>query len=291
MEGKKSNSPDPWLLDSFGWFDHDHKDPRYIEILKDRGYKLFGNWPYLYNGPKGTNGLHAEVKILLLGGSTTSIVNNSTWSDYLFKLLADEGRSIAIFNGGCGLYNSFNEYMKLSRDILFMSPAIVISMSGVNDTNCPRYISNSFMGMLRDPLVSGNIYTRYNDDFPQLERLVRWLDESKNMNAICEAHQSKFVRFLQPCLCSHGNPYDQLTEELVGLVDWMGKFLGDTDKYIAAVQSFYYSLEKAAFPEYIVDITGAVPSENDLWYDARHPTDAGYELLAQVVYNHIKSKI
>jgi hypothetical protein len=279
-----SNQPssvqsDPWLLDSFGWFDHDYKDPRYLKILKNRSYKLFGNWPYMCQG--SDDPINAEIKILLLGGSTTSVVNNSTWSDHLFKMFSEENRSIAIFNGGCGLYNSFNEYMKLSRDILYMSPTLVLSMSGVNDTNASRHLSNGFAGMLVDPLISGNVYTRYNNDFPAIERMVRWLDESKNMNAICGVHHSRFIRFLQPCLCSGANPYEELSKELVELVHWMGNFLGDVDEYIKAVQRFYFSLEQAEFPDYLVDLTGAVPSQNHLWHDARHPSDEGYKLFGR----------
>ena len=282
---------DPWLLDSFGWFDHDYKDKRYLRVLKARGYKLFGNWPYLYQGPDEVDPLNAEIKILLLGGSTTSVVNNSTWADHLFKMFSNEIRSIAIFNGGCGLYNSFNEYMKLSRDILYMAPTLVLSMSGVNDTNASRHLSNGFAGMLVDPLVGGNVYTRYNNDFPAIERMIRWLDESKNMNAICEAHHSRFIRFLQPCLCSSANPYEELSEELVELVRWMGNFLGDVDEYVKAVQRFYYSLEQAEFPDYLVNLTDAVPSQNHLWHDARHPTDVGYKLLAEAVYHQIHNQV
>ena len=287
MSGEQSTNsqPDPWLLDTFGWFDHDYKNTRYLKVLKDRGYKLFGNWPYMCQG--SDNPLNAEIKIMLLGGSTTSVANNSTWSDHLFKMCAGENKSIAIFNGGCGLYNSFNEYMKLSRDILYMSPTLVLSMSGVNDTNASRHLSNGFAGMLVDPLISGNVYTRYNNDFPAIERMVRWLDESKNMNAICEVHHSRFVRFLQPCLCSGANPYEELSKELVELVHWMGNFLGDVDEYIKAVQRFYFSLEQAEFPDYLVDLTGAVPSQDHLWHDARHPSDEGYKLLAEAVYGHI----
>lgn len=277
---------DPWLLDTFGWFDHDYKHPRYIKILKERKYKLFGNWPYLFNGTEGSP-LEAKIKILLLGGSTTSIVNNSTWSDYLFDLLTASCESVAIFNGGCGLYNSFNEYMKLSRDILFMAPTHVLSLSGVNDTNASAAISNGFSGMLIEPLVAGNVYTRLNTDFPCLERVVRWLDESKNMNSICEAHDTKFFRFFQPILCSSSNPYSELSDELKGLVHWMGDLLGDREEYIKAVQIFYNSLEKACFPNYILDITDSVPSENRLWHDARHPTDEGYQLIANAIYEHV----
>ncbi len=293
-EQSSHSDNDPWLLDTFSWFDHDHKNPRYLKILNSRKYKLFGNWPFLLKDASSQNPLKAELKILALGGSTTSIVNNSTWTDHLFALLSKRYSSVALFNGGCGLYNSFNEYMKLSRDILFMNPTHVISLSGVNDTHVSDAHSNSFAAMLIPPLVGGNIYTRPNADFPVINRVARWLDESKNMDAICRVHNARFFRFLQPCLCSKGNEYSALSDELKELVHWMGDFgMGDgrarvgRDNYIQAVQRFYFSLDAAALPEYIRDITSIIPSENDCWHDARHPTDIGYMRIAHAIFENI----
>ena len=96
---------------------------------------------------------------------------------------------------------------------------------------------------------------------------------------------------LSSALCSSANPYEELSEELVELVRWMGNFLGDVDEYVKAVQRFYYSLEQAEFPDYLVNLTDAVPSQNNLWHDARHPTDMGYKLLAEAVYHQIHNQV
>lgn len=279
---------DPWVFDTFTWFDHDYRDEENLEKVIKCGYKLFGNWPFLLKDESSVNPLEAKIKVLLVGGSTTSVVNDSTWSKHLFQVLAQKFNSVAVFNGGCGLYNSFNEYMKISRDILFMNPTHVISLSGVNDTNAPRNVSNGFAHMLVDPLVSGNMYTRHNTDFPAIERVVRWLDESKSINAICQSHDIQFHRFLQPCLCSHSSPFDELSDELKELVHWIGNFLGTgTEQYKNAVMRFYYSLNQAQFPEYISDISDVVPNEIQYWHDARHPTDLGYELIGKKIASSI----
>ena len=277
-------SPDSWVCDTFTWFDHDYKSDASLSKLSKRGYRLLGNWPYLLNSPS-KNPLEAKVRVLLVGGSTTSVINDSTWSDYLFKMLSSGYESVAVFNGGCGLYNSFNEYMKISRDLLVLNPTHVISMSGVNDTNCPNYVSNGFAELLIPPMVRGNLYTRYNNDAPLLERVVRWLDESKNIYAICNAHNVKFYRFLQPCLCSNYAPYSELSSELQDLVIWMSNngLSWGLEKYIQTIHKFYYSLSRATLPDYIHNIVDVLPNSIEYWHDARHPTDLGYQLIGKKV--------
>lgn len=276
---------DPWVFDSFTWFDHDYQTPTYLQELKERGFNLWGNWPVLCKNKNDPNPLNQELRIVTLGGSTTSVVNNSTWCEHLFSLLYDNFPSVALFNGGCGLYNSFNEYMKLSRDIYVLKPTHVISMSGVNNTNSAENISNAFASMLVEPLINGNLYTRQNVNYPPVHRTSRWIDEANSMNAICNSLNSEFIRYLQPCLCSTFSPFSELSEELQNLVLSMGDVFRNREVYINAVTDFYKRLSEINLPSYIQDITHIIPNEIQYWDDARHPSDAGYAIIAQHIYS------
>ena len=120
---------DSWVYDSFTIVDHDYSYEPYRRFIQKKGLSILG--PYIQEGEQEWT--NADIRILVLGGSTTSIILGSTWSSHLIRLLSEyhqmlfevgenkQTKTISILNGGCGNYNSFNEYMKLNRDISALS--------------------------------------------------------------------------------------------------------------------------------------------------------------------------
>ena len=159
---------DKWTLDSFTLYDHDYKEPGYQLKLLKQGYKLYGNWPYL-SSSNSSSPLSSEFLIVALGGSTTSAILESTWVPHLFsEFQQNHAKTLTIFNGGCGSFNSYCELAKLSRDIATLRPDVVISLSGVNDTIVSPAQSNGFFSHIVNPLLQGNLFSNYNELFPQL---------------------------------------------------------------------------------------------------------------------------
>lgn len=274
------------MLDSYTLYDHDYTDSQYRTKLLSLGYKVFGNWPYLSNN-HDSSPFSSELRIVVLGGSTTSAIFDSTWPSHLFsEINKRHAQSLTIFNGGCGSFNSHCELAKLSRDIATLKPNIVISLSGVNDTIVPPVISNGFFQYIINPLLKGNLFSKYNDIFPQLARSLRWTDETVQMQAICSAYGAKFFRFLQPCLCSPANPIEHLNADLKQMVDNLSSALNASPKvYASQVHGFYTDVMKMRKEgDAIYDIVELLPSLTHLWQDSRHPTDQGYFEIAEKIY-------
>lgn len=283
---------DKWVFDSFCFYDHDYLDEKNSLTLYNLGYKLFGNWPYLVTGLPTRDPLSSDIRIILLGGSTSSPLLGSTWGSHLFELIASCGisHSVTLFYGGCGSYSSFNEYMKLSRDIFSLKPTHVVSLSGTNDTIVPDELSSGFVGQLVDPLTAGNLFTHYNQSFPSVYRHNRFVHETLQMNQICLAVNAKFKRFLQPTLGSIHSKFATLDKELSDMIVDIGNVLGGVQSYSESVFSFYQSLSNLDLPSCISDISDCIESKNCFWQDARHPSDKGYAKIASIIFNDLDLK-
>ena len=281
--------PDRWIFDSFCHYDHDYEDESYSQLLYNLGFKIFGNWPYQVTGDKSRDPLSSEHKIILIGGSTSSPILGSTWGTHLLSAITNfnPSKSVTIFYGGCGSYSSYNEYLKLSRDIFSINPTHVISLSGTNDTIIGPELSSGFIGNLVNPLVSGNLFTRYNNSFPAVERHLRFIQESIMMNQICKGVKAEFRRFLQPCLGSTHSKYEVLDDDLKDMMDEIGEILGGSESYRQRVFSFYNNLKVISLPECITDISDCLPNNQYFWQDARHPSDKGYALIADKVFQEL----
>ena len=77
-----------------------------------------------------------KYTIVTLGGSTTDpyTANVKSWSEFLYMQLKDMGIEVRVVCGGLSGYHSGQEFIKLFRDVLPMKPDMVISYSGINDT-------------------------------------------------------------------------------------------------------------------------------------------------------------
>ncbi|ABM78337.1 hypothetical protein [Prochlorococcus marinus] len=279
---------DRWVFDTFTLYDHDYMDQKYVETLSKYNYKIFANWACLYQDELNTP-LEADIRIIVLGGSTTSAILESTWSYHLYRELSQFTTNLAILNGGCGTYNSFSEFMKLNRDISSINPTHVLSLSGVNDTVVPNKISNGFAKMLIEPLVKGNLFTRFNDCIPEVARPIRWIEETLHMNSICNNYNADFMRFLQPCLGSPCNPTSSMSPVLLDMIINSRRMFGE--QYVEYVDYFYRTIVSSQLPSCIKNISALLPNHEDLWQDSRHPSDKGYLLIAQEIMKTIKPSL
>jgi hypothetical protein len=93
---------------------------------------------YRHNGNPSRVIKKDAFKIFILGGSTAygaGVCNHETLAAHLEMLLQKKygADRIQVFNAGLGGYYSANEFLKLSTEIAFQEPDLVISLSGTND--------------------------------------------------------------------------------------------------------------------------------------------------------------
>ncbi|KZR61431.1 hypothetical protein [Prochlorococcus sp. MIT 1306] len=275
---------DYWSFDTYSFYDHDYSHPPYIETLSRREYKIYGPWACLFSEHLD-HPSQAKIRIIALGGSTTSAILESTWTYHLYHRLTSQHESIAILNGGCGTYSSYAEYLKLNRDISTIRPTHVISLSGVNDLILPIQISNGFVSLLIEPLLQGDLFSRLNNVIFQGDRRERWIEESNHMSILCSHYDAYFRRFLQPCLASPHNPLESMSPKLMEMISATAPILGEG--YPKLVHDFYQSLHSSTLGECIEDISDLLPNDEFLWADARHPSDDGYKIIADALFAYL----
>ena len=178
-----------FALDTCCLFDHN-----YNSIDVKSSFKTIGSY-VVQGNPKD------RPWIACYGGSTTSAIQGSTWTSHLYQLIKEEGGTCCIFNGGCASYNSWNELNKLSRDISTLKPDIVISLGGINDYTVHVHNTNSSVNLrCIEDLAGLDVFKDVLMPPTSLSHAQLFIERSKQMNAICNLHGSRFFRFLQPTL-------------------------------------------------------------------------------------------
>lgn len=92
---------------------------------------------FIHNGDQTRNIQLDSFKIFILGGSTVaghgSSCNNQTISSHLERIINKNNKNIQVINAGVAGYYSAQEMIKISNEILFYDPDIIISFNGTND--------------------------------------------------------------------------------------------------------------------------------------------------------------
>lgn len=92
---------------------------------------------YIHNGDSNRNITKEAFTIFIVGGSTVvghgSSCNDQTISAHLERILSEKYPGVMVINAGVAGYYSPIEFLKITNEILFYDPEIVISLSGTND--------------------------------------------------------------------------------------------------------------------------------------------------------------
>lgn len=270
-----------WCLDSYTIYDHSYQFTGHKEKLAKGGYTIFSNYAVLSE----KQWENCKLKILLIGGSTTSVILGSTWGKRLYELLKEHRDDVCILNGGCGSFNSFCEYMKLQRDITTIKPTHVISLSGVNDSIVGTDISHGFFSRLVNPLTRGELFDHYNSPIYLGTRADRWIEEAKHMKGLCDLYEINFRRYLQPAVGIGSSSLQDLKSPLRDMVEDAIEIIGQN--YLQRLNDFYSDVKSLTLEDYIHDITECLEDESDHWSDARHPSDMGYSIISKIVYDEL----
>lgn len=260
--------------------------------------------------------------ILTLGGSTTQsfFVRESPWSEFLSDLLAEKKIPHRIFCGGIGGYSNTQEFLKLIRDGIMLKPDIVLSYSGVNNTNWltdPEYpfihryqkeifsrlkLERSIAIGVDDISLSGSVnYGIKNQKYGSFDF---WLLYERLMNSICRELSIRFKAYLQPILFSKPvfDEYDR--ELLLGLFQIIANTSEDMEEYAKdRCQKYSSDAEKAIlfrkemkkyekiYSEWLVDFSHIMDNVDRAYMDEAHVYERGNQVIAEYIFESIQNEV
>ena len=265
-------------------------DPLIGYARNESGFTIFSNSDDDY-----------AFKIVTLGGSTSDpkLENIKSWSEFLFEKLDKIGMKVKIYAGGVGGYSAAQECLKFIRDVLVISPDLVLSYSGVNDMFATEYdVENHYFvryyypalinkmlnkGYIRNT-VSANIRVKHlvlglHDPSDKSEF---WIKCEQIMNSVCNGFGIDFHGCLQAVF---------------------GEYLGSADtKEEEAKKFLLYEKCKKLVNEnnfsWLHDMTGIFDGNKDVYYDFCHVHEKGNRIIAQNMlpfvlesYNKRKGKL
>jgi len=107
-----------------------------INFSGESGYTT-DKYGFIHNGDKSRLISKDTFTIFMLGGSTLAghgaSSNSQTIPAHLERLLQEKYRNLQVINAGTSGYYSAKELLKISNEILFFDPDIVITFGGTND--------------------------------------------------------------------------------------------------------------------------------------------------------------
>lgn len=191
------------------------------------------------------------VRIMVIGGSTTSdIFRVENWASKLQKICAANGISAVIYNGARESDSSTEELIRLTRDIRYLRPDIVISMSGINDAASP----------------SGK-FERFKDETP----FDHWKRIEGYIKLIAESEGAEFHCFLQPINVYKPEPdFDDIL-----------RFIPDTG---GRGRSF---ITGANGDDFYHDLLRLFHDEDGMFTDHAHYSEAGTARIAEEVFRAV----
>ena len=227
-----------------------------------------------------------EVKILVLGGSTTdySLYGIKSWSFFLKELLDKDGISNQVINGGVCGYNSSQEMLKLlGEGIDRINPDIVISYSGFNDSCPSKYplVHDNYVEVLE---TLWNCYKNNVGDIDDIyfgemayDSVIRYIKNMRIMHSVCEEFDIKFIGILQPTMVTGKCNIDETEREYLQIEAIKNKVNKSLEFYKVAKDKI------KEFP-WIWDFTSIFDGEEDCFYEWVHCNEKGNQIIANNIY-------
>ena len=236
------------------------------------------------------------IRIATLGGSTTdwTYSHMKGWPEYLHENLEEADVPNVIFNGGIVGYTSVQERDKFLRDVLQLSPDLVLVLSGDNDIgwNHGYRDRNFYSGYLIDQIVDP-VYRKSKEPFEEvgyglnedIEDYENWFKNQKLCRTISEEMGIKFYCFLQPSIFTAGYQADPFEK------GWLDIMLGTGRNSFRTVsnitenwKSFYDGARKLISSENgFADLTDAFDEISGVYIDGIHCCEVGNEILAEKI--------
>lgn len=242
---------------------------------------------YKYSSFENANEEDA-FRIVILGNSATDpfFYRQTSWPEYLTRMFREKGKNCIIWNGGITDYSSANEVMKMIRDVVHLSPDVVISYSGVIDFReyKPGY-----------PFVNMNLKRTtqlWCEKNPKKALVLgvkdertafqRWIQNESIMQATSKIVGSRFFAVLQPWIgsgISGSNEYLSEWYYNYWRVEYpeFSDYLRNADEFVKNIK---YSSDNI---EWLYDFTHIFDAyePNEIYYDSVHVNETGNQIVAQ----------
>lgn len=218
----------------------------------------------------------SELSIMIVGGSTSTeeFYYPETWMKKLHKKLTAKGVASTIYVGGSPGRHVTPELLIFLRDGYAVKPDIVISMSGLNNTNSKLkdddpYLNQFNINNVYRPDLEHKAYMGYPIEEDVFDF---WLRVERMIGLYAEHIGAKFFPFLQPINLykKKMSAYDKLQFQL--------------EEHIAGGKLFY---DRARDDDFYINLVGLFQNERGTHFDSAHYTDKGAELLSDKVLFHI----
>lgn len=237
------------------------------------------------------------LKVVTLGGSTTSPFFGDNWPKHFKLLLDDKNIPSMLYNGGVNGYSSNQELLKLIRDVLPLNPNLIISLTGINDigfmhsirkhpmihpyTNfvLENVLNKRIRGKQKQDVINDINYGPVVDTTP----VRQWERNLRIMTAITQEFGIQFFAFLQPTMGI--GKYNANTHENEMLKDYNDERGG---RYIDEVHSFYEDAIKICNKyKNVFNLVDVFKDSENVYYNPRHPNARGYKIIAAEILTHL----
>ena len=217
------------------------------------------------------------------------------WSEILYdkivsKKLINEG-NIVLYSAGVSAYRSSQELLKLVRDMLNLSPNMVISFSGVNDIGKMIYpfvqyyqcqIFDTILPYQQTDMNGSKIIPSYSCGFERTgTNAENWVKHMRIMHAICQEYGIIFHSFLEPMLGAKKSILSRSEKEIV-----LNDNTNIMEKTVPFINEVRQIIAKSKL-DYIHDITDLFNECDNVYIDNCHVTEEGNRMIADKICSTI----
>jgi len=237
------------------------------------------------------------VRIGVLGGSTTDVAYSTvtSWPQALCDILTMYDIPVIIYAGGVSGYIVSQELVKFVRDMSHKNLDILISYSGINETDVGSIKENYFINSWQKSTyrkVGASLNRKVCYGHGVARRDEHWLRQERLLHGMCQELGIKFHAIYQPNLYIKENisSYD---EQIL-----------DFDSYNRkeSIENLCQSYRENSFRNFLrpyteeyswlTDFTTIFDErEEDIYLDYAHLTGTGNKILAKKIWQLIKDDV
>lgn len=299
---------------------YSYSDDTYLPLAKERE-------DYLNGITRIGHTSDTDIRIAILGGSTSDISYDGSWMRPLHDLLKLENLKPLIICAGISGYSSSQEVLKLIRDVLPLKPDIVISLSGVNDigfiqaSSPKRPYIHKYQEKVGQFLIEKygtenknvgtffkqNIHRKEEKNFITMNKEVSlgklvlgvekvqesyesWHTNIRLQKAVCLEFGIEYFACLQP-IFGIGN-YSSSVDENIIYKAFIKERKVHKIPYHEVLVKFYEGAKKIVSENryFMYDLTNVYEEVTDIYQDPRHPNLKGNNILALNIFNILKER-
>ena len=248
--------------------------------------------------PVDLNMHNADIRIMVLGGSTSDRIEGCNWPCQFADIARGKGVSALVINGGCGGYNSTQEMLKLFRDGPALKPDLVVALSGLNDIDFYHSYSATAPFVSGYQVQIGKYIINTSEAFNwialglpnRLPDYEIWLRNTRITKHIATDMGAQYCCFLQPGVGVGEFVPDSFELKLIEQANRVVTPLS-RKKLLKATENFYQNIRNhLAEHPHIIDVSNVFKGMSKIYRDVRHPNEHGNKILAERIFRELDKR-